>query len=307
MSTANEALRRFSSQIIALDIRDPREGLRRRAAPMLGFALAGFGSGQKSVSRAGETRHEARHLRLHRRARRDAAEDLRGSARLAAGGRGRRLLRLSPHRASRDAVVDDAVAQRVFGRRRARNAAHPPRHAAISVAALPSAAVVGRALHARSPQRRPPRHRRGARHLAHGVRRLRRRFRAGGRRLRARVERALPRLYAGAHRLPLRPLHLQGRPGRDPAAAAPASAVVVRAARRSRSGVCRTVRHARGDARPGREGREYACDLPRALADLRSRPQAPAIAGGDAPLRRDARDLRCRFRRRGRAPRAAGL
>jgi hypothetical protein len=48
-STANEALRRFSRQIIALDIRDPREGLRRRAAAMLGFALAGFGSGQKSV------------------------------------------------------------------------------------------------------------------------------------------------------------------------------------------------------------------------------------------------------------------
>src|SRR5260370_17041195 len=40
-------------------------GLRRRAAPMLAFALAGFGSGQKSVLRAGETRHEVRHLPLH--------------------------------------------------------------------------------------------------------------------------------------------------------------------------------------------------------------------------------------------------
>src|SRR5262249_21900703 len=133
-STANEALRRFSRQIIDLDIRDPREGLRRRAAPMLGFAFAGVGSGQKSVLRAGETRHEVRHLRLHRRARRDAAADLRGSACLAAGGRGRRLLRLSSHRASRDAVVDDAVAQCVSGRRRARNTAHPPRHAALSLA-----------------------------------------------------------------------------------------------------------------------------------------------------------------------------
>src|SRR5262249_29986398 len=108
----------------------PREGLRRGTAPMLGFAVktfAGVGSGQKSVLRAGETPHEVRHLRLHRRARRDAAEDLRGSARLAAGGRGCRLLRLSPHRAPRDAVIDDAVAERVSGRRRARNAAHPPR------------------------------------------------------------------------------------------------------------------------------------------------------------------------------------
>src|SRR5262249_27819422 len=96
-------------------------------------------------------------------------------------------------------------------------------------------------------------------------------------------------------------------PGRNPAAAAPASAVVVRAARRSWSGVCGTARHARGDARSGREGREHAGDLPRALADLCGRPHAPAIAGGDAPLRRDARDLRRRFRRRGRAPRAAGL
>src|ERR1700730_14032158 len=38
------------------------------------------------------------------------------------------------------------------------------------------------------PPSGPPRHRRGPRHLAHGVRRLRRGFRAGGRRLRARVE-----------------------------------------------------------------------------------------------------------------------
>jgi hypothetical protein len=31
----------------------PREGLRRRAAAMLGFALAGFGSGQKSGLKGG--------------------------------------------------------------------------------------------------------------------------------------------------------------------------------------------------------------------------------------------------------------
>src|SRR5262245_39828978 len=140
---------------------------------------------------AAEPPHEIWHLRLHRRARRDAAEDLRGSARLAEGGRGCRLLRLSPHRAPRDALVDDAVAERVSGRRRARNAAHPSRHAALSPAALPPAAAVGRAVHARSSHRRPPRHRRGARHLAHGVRRLWRRFRASRRRLRARLEYSL--------------------------------------------------------------------------------------------------------------------
>jgi alkanesulfonate monooxygenase SsuD/methylene tetrahydromethanopterin reductase-like flavin-dependent oxidoreductase (luciferase family) len=50
-----------------------------------------------------------------------------------------------------------------------------------------------------------------------------------------------------------------------------------------------------------------ATDLPRALEDLRGRPQAPAIAGGDAPLRRDARDLCCRFRCRGRALGAPGV
>src|SRR5262249_4125146 len=111
----------------------------------------------------------------------------------------------------------------------------------------------------------------------------------------------------GPHRLPLRSLSLHRRPRRESAAAAPASAVVVRAARRSWSGVCGTARHARRDARAGREGREHACELPRALADLRGRPHAPAIAGGDALLRRDARDLPRRFRRRGRAPRAASL
>src|SRR5260370_18312739 len=88
-------------------------GLRRRAAPMLGFALAGLGSGPKSVLRAGETRQEVWHLRLHQRAPRDAAADLRGSARLAAGRRGRRLLRLSPPRASREPVLCGALAPRV--------------------------------------------------------------------------------------------------------------------------------------------------------------------------------------------------
>src|SRR5262249_40713994 len=192
--------------------------------------------------------------------------------------------------------VDDAVAERISGRRRARNAAHPPRHAALSLAALPSAAAVGRALHARSSQRRPPRHRRGARHLAHGVRRLRRRFRASGRRLRARLERALPRLHAGAHRLPLRSLHLQGRPGCDPAAAAPASAVVVRAARRSWSGVCGAPRHARRDARPRREGahwRTYAADRKRQQSPVETPHcgvmRAIFVADSDAEAERIAR------------------
>src|SRR5262245_20105835 len=90
-------------------------GLRRGTAAMLGFAFAGFGSAQKIRLKGGETRYEVWHLRLHRRARRDAAANLRGPARLAAGGRGRRLLRLSSHRASRDAVVDDAVAERISG------------------------------------------------------------------------------------------------------------------------------------------------------------------------------------------------
>src|SRR5262249_20605612 len=99
-------------------VEDTKVGLRRRAAAMLGFA-------RKSIRRlrvrpkirltAGETRYEVRHLRLHRCPRRDAAEDLRGSVRLTAGGRGRRLLRLSSHRASRDAPIDDAVAERVSG------------------------------------------------------------------------------------------------------------------------------------------------------------------------------------------------
>ena len=143
-------------------------------------------------------------------------------------------------------------------------------------AALPPAAAAGRALHARSPERRPARHRRGPRHLADGVRRLRRGFRAIGQRLRTRLQRALPGLHPRSTRLHVRPLHLQGRAGGDPPAAASAPAVLVRIARRSRPGVRRTPRHARGHARAGREGCEDACDLPRAVGDPWRGPQARA-------------------------------
>ena len=82
--------------------------------------------------------------------------------------------------------------------------------------------------------------------------------------------------------------------------------LLVRIARRSRPGVRRTPRHARGHARAGREGCEDACDLPRAVGDPWRGPQARAPRSRPAP-RRDACDVHRRHRCGGRAHRAAGL
>src|SRR4029453_13233610 len=99
---------------------------------------------------------------------------------------------LTEHHATPLAMTPPA---RIFRPRGRQDAPHPARHAAQSAAALSPAAAPGRALHARSPERRPARHRRGPRHLAYGVRGLRRGFRAIGQRLRARFQRVVPGLH----------------------------------------------------------------------------------------------------------------
>src|SRR6516225_2227798 len=88
-----------------------------------------------------KTVSEIRHLRLHRRSRRASKEDVRGSASPAAGGGSCRFLWLSPHGASRDAALDDAVAQHFSRCSRAGDQTNPARDSALSPSALSPAAA----------------------------------------------------------------------------------------------------------------------------------------------------------------------
>src|SRR5438128_7926780 len=118
-------------------------------------------------ARRGNGERRVRNVRLDRSPAAGAARAaLRGSAAAPAGGGRGGVFLLSPGGAPRDTPRDGALAVGVPGRGGPAYAAHSAGAARLPPAAVLAASIAGRDLHARSPERRPARARRGPRRVA---------------------------------------------------------------------------------------------------------------------------------------------